>query len=287
MLKKMQNQVENLQKTIVEALEQEDTIQFQRDRWERPGGGGGLTMVLENGTTFEKAGVNTSTVFGQSHQHENTHFSATGISIVIHPRNPMVPTTHANYRYFELTFPDRKTWWFGGGADLTPYYLYEEDAHHFHSCHKKACDATDSRNYPKFKAECDQYFYLPHRQEARGIGGIFFDYVDDKDPEILRQFSLNCANAFLEAYRPIVQKRKNQPYTERAKHWQHFRRGRYAEFNLLFDRGTKFGIETNGRIESILMSLPPSLNWHYKDLEPTESGEIDLIKVLRSPREWV
>ncbi|MSR89254.1 MAG: oxygen-dependent coproporphyrinogen oxidase [Candidatus Margulisbacteria bacterium] len=302
----MQAQVEHAQNAICNALEGEDTKQFISDSWVRPEGGGGLSRVLENGSVFEKAGVNTSAVFGSisdssidmfkqlllgqglsSEGLEEAQFFATGVSLVIHPRNPMVPTTHANYRYFELVFPDRSVWWFGGGADLTPYYLFEEDAVHFHACHKAACDETELAFYPHFKSQCDAYFYLPHRQETRGVGGIFFDYLRDRDSAVLQTFSKRCSQAFIEAYIPIVQRRKDLTYSERAREWQLYRRGRYVEFNLLYDRGTKFGLQTQGRVESIFMSLPSVVQWPYGGLVPVDAREKVLMDVLSSPREWV
>lgn len=211
-----------------------------------------------------------------------------GISLVLHPYNPFVPTTHANYRYFECERENgEQLWWFGGGADLTPYYLFEEDAVHFHRTFKSACDQHDFDYYPRFKEECDRYFYLPHREEARGIGGIFYDYLNHSSKENLFQFSMTVGNAFLRAYFPIVQKRERMPYTWDQKKWQLQRRGRYVEFNLIYDRGTLFGLKTKGCIESILMSLPAEVRWDY-NIQPTlGSSEELLVNVLKSPRNWV
>jgi coproporphyrinogen III oxidase len=211
-------------------------------------------------------------------------FSATGLSLVLHPRSPWVPTSHMNVRYIELTGPSRRAW-FGGGADLTPYYLVEEDAAHFHGCLKAACDRHDPAYYPRFKEWCDRYFWLPHRDEARGVGGIFFDYLTD-DPEPVFDFVRDLGRAFVEAYLPIVDRRKKEPWTEDQREWQLIRRGRYVEFNLIHDRGTLFGLETGGRTESILMSLPPVVRWTYDHRPAPDSPEAKLLDVLRRPRDW-
>jgi len=305
----MHSLVSTIQTAICTALESEDTHKFHTDIWTRPGGGGGVTRVLENGTTFEKAGVNVSEVHGTlstpseldmfktliqrvsphlATQLEGATFYATGVSLVIHPKNPHVPTTHANYRYFELTTPTKETvWWVGGGADLTPYYLDEADATHFHACHKNACDTLSKTTYADYKKACDAYFYLPHRQETRGVGGIFFDYVNHYPKDVLATFIQSCANAFIEAYIPIVTAKKNTPITPSQREWQLYRRGRYVEFNLLYDRGTLFGLKTNGRIESILMSLPNLVSWKYDHHPTPNTPEAQLIDVLQTPREWV
>lgn len=292
----------NLQDSICSALEAEDTVRFREDLWQRPGGGGGKTRVIENGTTFEKGGVNTSAVFGQLKGQEiamfsqmisaqgidipaldNASFFATGISLVIHPKNPFVPTTHANYRYFELQYPGGALWWFGGGADLTPYYLFDEDATHFHNAHKLACDRFDSSYYPKFKDECDTYFFLKHRNETRGIGGIFYDHLRTNDKAHYYELAKACGLAFIEAYQPIVCLRKNIPFTQAHREWQEVRRGRYVEFNLIYDKGTLFGLKTNGRIESILMSLPAHVQWRYDYHPAAHSPEALLINRLQHP----
>ena len=282
---------EDLQATICSALEELDgNARFGRDEWKRSEGGGGLTCVLEEGAVFEKAGVGVSTVFGtmpESIAHmlnmAPTEFFATGISLVIHPRSPMIPTVHMNYRYFERGGRDS---WLGGGSDLTPYYLFEQDARHFHSTLKQACDRVDPSFYPQFKKWCDEYFFIKHRNETRGVGGIFFDYLRG-DAE--KHFALARAggDAFLESYIPIVSRRMHEPWGEQERSWQLLRRGRYVEFNLVYDRGTTFGLETQGRIESILMSLPPHADWRYNVQPQPGTREAALVDVLNHPREWV
>ncbi|MEX0811265.1 MAG: oxygen-dependent coproporphyrinogen oxidase [Chitinophagales bacterium] len=289
-----------LQDEICAGLEAEDTkAKFMEDSWERPGGGGGKTRVISGGEVFEKGGVNTSIVHGdlpeamqKAFKVEAGKFFACGISLVIHPVNPFVPTTHANYRYFELY--DEKgneiDSWFGGGADLTPYYLVNEDAIHFHKTLKKACDTIDDNYYPQFKKDCDKYFWNAHRNEARGVGGIFYDYLraDEKlDKAHYFNFSKAAGNAFLPAYLPLVQKHKDFAYTDANKEWQEIRRGRYVEFNLIHDRGTLFGLKTNGRIESILMSLPPVVRWEYQHKPAQGSPEFLLEERLKNPVDWV
>lgn len=282
---------ESLQGTICTAMENiEGTRLFLTDRWDRTEGGGGITRVLENGSVFEKAGVNTSTVFGMLPEAlalkmnvPPSRFLATGISLVIHPLSPMVPTVHANFRYFEKEGGDA---WFGGGADLTPYYHNEEDILHFHRTWKQACDSYDVSWYPRFKQWCDEYFVLGHRKETRGVGGIFFDYLRD-DRERTFQFIQTLGTAFLPAYQPIVQRRMNEPWGDRERSWQLLRRGRYAEFNLVYDRGTVFGLETNGRVESILMSLPPVVEWKYNIQLEAGSREQALVDILKHPRNWI
>ncbi len=296
--------VYDLQEHICESLEETDgKARFRKDDWERKPdgkGGGGKTKVIENGNVFEKGGVNTSVVYGKvtdamrkQLKLEGDKWFACGISIVIHPVNPYVPTVHANWRYFELYdeadhLIDR---WFGGGADLTPYYLFEEDAVHFHRTLKKAIDPFDHEWYAGYKKACDAYFCNTHRNhEARGIGGVFYDYLrprDEQELDKLFQFQQSNGNAFLDAYLPIVNKRKNRGYGEREKEWQEIRRGRYVEFNLIHDRGTVFGLKTNGRTESILMSLPPRARWYY-DYHPEPGSEEDkLLQVCLNPREWI
>jgi len=295
--------INDLQFEICTALENEDALKtFRADRWERDGGGGGNTKVIEKGRIFEKGGVNTSVVFGELPEPVKKHFKAEdgffwagGISLVIHPESPMIPTVHANFRYFEL-YKDEKMehpvdCWFGGGADLTPYYLFEEDASHFHKVFKKTCDKHDSRLYPLFKKECDEYFYNTHREEARGIGGLFFDYLREGDFEQTSEewydFVTDCGKSFLESYLPIVQKRKFEEWHEKHRYWQEIRRGRYVEFNLVHDRGTLFGLKTNGRIESIFMSLPPRVRWDYDYKPEKNSEESKLIAVLKNPGDWL
>jgi len=294
--------IQNLQNEICTALEEIDGKEkFREDQWERDGGGGGRTRVIEKGDVFEKGGVNISTVHGELPDPIKKHFSveegwfwAGGISLVIHPESPMVPTVHANFRYFELyedeAMQNRSDGWFGGGADLTPYYLWDEDARHFHSVLKKACDKHGDDLYPAFKKQCDEYFYNSHRGEARGIGGLFFDYLREDDERSLanwHKFTEDAGSAFLDAYLPIVNRRTDVPFNADQKYWQEIRRGRYVEFNLIHDRGTLFGLKTKGRIESIFMSLPPRVRWDYDYQSKSGSSEEKLIDVLKKPREWV
>jgi len=281
--------IHQLQDTITSKLEDVDGLAtFQEDIWKRPEGGGGRTRVIENGTVFEKGGVNISGVHGKlpdSMQKyfgvEDADFFACGLSLVLHPKNPMVPTVHANWRYFEMYDPEGNivNQWFGGGQDLTPYYLFDEDAKHF-----------NREFYSKYKARCDEYFYNAHRNEGRGLGGLFFDYCKSSDEMSMQNwynFVTEVGNSFLEAYVPIVEKRKNLPYTQEHRNWQEIRRGRYVEFNLVHDKGTLFGLKTNGRIESILMSLPPHVQWVYDHHPETGSEEEKLINVLQKPKDWV
>lgn len=292
--------IQQLQDTITSKLEEIDgKATFQQDLWERPEGGGGRTRVIENGDVFEKGGVNISAVHGplpptmQAYfKVEDCNFFACGLSLVLHPKNPMVPTVHANWRYFEMYNKQGEIIdsWFGGGQDLTPYYLFEEDAKHFHQTCKTACNKHDANFYPDFKKKCDEYFWNAHRNEARGIGGLFFDYCkasEEKSMEDWYNFVTEVGNSFLEAYVPIVEKRKKLPYSKANRNWQEIRRGRYVEFNLVHDKGTLFGLKTNGRIESILMSLPPHVQWVYNHHPEQGSEEEKLIKVLETPKEWV
>ena len=289
-----------LQDEICGALEEQDgKATFEQDEWERPGGGGGKTRVIRNGDVFEKGGVNTSVVHGklpaimkERFKVDSDDFFACGISLVIHPVSPMVPTVHANFRYFELTDDngDISDAWFGGGADLTPYYLEEEDARHFHRTLKSACDTFGPELYPQYKEECDKYFYNAHRGEARGIGGLFFDYLRGTKERPLwfwHDFTRSVGNVFNDAYVPIVAKRKNDGWSDEQRAWQELRRGRYVEFNLIHDRGTLFGLKTNGRTESILMSLPPIVRWDYNSSPEEGSEESKLVNVLTNPVEWV
>lgn len=292
--------IENLQDTITSTLEKIDgEAIFREDVWERLEGGGGRTRVIEKGNVFEKGGVNISAVHGALPKAMQAYFKvgevdfyACGLSLVLHPKNPFVPTVHANWRYFEMY--DKKgvivDQWFGGGQDLTPYYLFEEDANHFHQTCKAACDNHNPNFYIEFKKKCDKYFYNAHRNEGRGIGGLFFDYCKKTDQMSMPQwydFVTEVGNSFLGAYVPIVQKRKDIVYTEKHKNWQEIRRGRYVEFNLVHDKGTLFGLKTNGRIESILMSLPPKVQWVYDHHPEKGSEEEKLIEVLTNPRDWV
>jgi coproporphyrinogen III oxidase len=262
---------------------------FREDLWQREGGGGGRTRILQDGGVFEKAGVNFSDVFGQFSEEfaaqipgEGRDFTAAGISLVLHPRNPFVPTVHANFRFLTKG----RTHWFGGGADLTPYYPFREDVIHFHRTWKTVCTRHEPPvDYARFKKWCDEYFFLAHRGEARGVGGIFFDYLEG-DFEKTFAFVQDCGNAFLDAYVPIVRRRKDLAYGERERAFQEFRRGRYVEFNLIYDRGTLFGLKTGGRVESILMSLPPVVRWLYDYRPEPGTREAELYEYLK-PREWV
>jgi coproporphyrinogen III oxidase len=302
--------ITQLQIDICYALEKCDgKAKFIEDAWERPEGGGGKTRVIANGNVFEKGGVNTSIVFGEVTDAMRTQLKidgaawfACGISLVIHPYNPFVPTVHANYRMFELydstsspkggggerVVIDR---WFGGGTDLTPSYLFEEDATHFHQTYKNVCDDFDASFYSNFKAECDNYFVNSHRnKERRGIGGIFYDYKrpdEDKDVNFWMNFARSCGYAFIDSYIPIAEKRKNTPFNAEHKHWQEIRRGRYTEFNLVHDRGTLFGLKTNGRTESILMSLPPTVRFEYNYQPQSGSDEDKLLQACLHPKEYV
>lgn len=343
MRQQIEEYISSLQETIVSAFEELDpnAPSFIRDAWQRPQGGRGLSCVFSApassssspGTVLEKAGVNISIVHGELppaavRQMRADHssipqdllgtdvglpFFAAGISLVIHPRNPHAPTVHANYRYFEITSPKENAdgeksvvaWWFGGGCDLTPSYLYEEDAKHFHGTLKEACDEYGPVLFPTFKKWCDEYFYILHRNESRGIGGIFFDdlsvephkrFGDDveprpRTPEEIFAFIKSLGDTFVPSYIPILRRRKDTPSDERARRWQLLRRGRYVEFNLVYDRGTKFGLNTPGaRVESILMSLPETARWEYRsdlgnDADGTEEGK--LVAILKNPRDWV
>jgi coproporphyrinogen III oxidase len=258
-------------------------------------GGGGLTRVLRNGGVFEQAGVNFSEVYGTMSGElaaklkmpaKDAPFYATGVSMVFHPYSPLVPTTHANFRYLEVG----ESAWLGGGMDLTPYYIFEEDAVEFHTVLKAVCDRHQSSFYPDFKKKCDQYFHLPHRGETRGIGGLFFDYLGkDGEPPLdsYQPFMDDIGTHFLEAYSPIVERRKKIPFSDHQKQFQLLRRGRYVEFNLVYDRGTLFGLKTGGRTESILMSLPPVVRWEYQDSFEMGVEEQKLLSTLQSPRDWV
>ncbi len=289
----------DLQNRICAALEKSDGMgRFEEDKWERPGGGGGRTRILNKGNVVEKGGVNVSvvhgelpTIFKEKFKVKEATFYACGLSLVIHPYSPKVPTVHANWRYFEMYNGkgEIQTSWFGGGSDLTPYYLDEKDAEHFHSVNKTVCDKYNPKYYPTFKKECDEYFYNSHRGEGRGIGGIFYDYLKAEDGISMEDrlaFSIASGNAFTKAYLPIVEKHKNEAFTQEEKEWQEIRRGRYVEFNLLHDRGTHFGIKTKGRTESILMSLPATVRWEYNHQAVKGSAEERLIEVLKNPREW-
>jgi coproporphyrinogen III oxidase len=311
-----------LQDSICQGLQALDGEgQFQEESWQRPEGGGGRSRVMKQGRVFEQGGVNFSEVEGaqlppsilnQRPEAEGHRWFAVGTSMVLHPRNPWVPTVHLNYRYFEAG----PVWWFGGGADLTPYYPFLEDARHFHRTLKGACDSVDPRYYKVFKPWCDEYFYLRHRQETRGVGGIFYDYQDpggvlykgsepeaaaavaaatvaaasgpiEQDWEKLFRLASACGQAFLPSYGPIVERRNNLAYGDIERQFQLYRRGRYVEFNLVFDRGTIFGLQTNGRTESILMSLPPLVRWEYGYTPAPGSREALLTEVFTRPQNWL
>lgn len=300
MKNKFYQYIQQLQDTITSGLEAVDgTAKFRQDIWERTEGGGGRTRVIENGSVFEKAGVNISAVHGPLPPAMQAYFKvgdvdffACGLSLVIHPKNPFVPTVHANWRYFEMYDKEGNIVdnWFGGGQDLTPYYLFDEDAKHFHQTCKTACDKHNPDFYAKFKKQCDEYFWNAHRDEARGIGGLFFDHckaTEDFSMENWYDFVTEVGNSFLEAYVPIVERRKDIAYTDENRTWQEIRRGRYVEFNLVHDKGTLFGLKTNGRMESILMSLPPHVQWVYDHHPAVGSEEERLIKILANPIDWV
>ena len=292
-----------LQDRICKAIEEVDgKAAFTEDEWQRAEGkgGGGLTRVIQHGNVFEKGGVNTSVVYGPTTGKmknllgiHGARWFAAGLSLVIHPQNPFVPTVHCNYRMFELydendMLADR---WFGGGTDLTPYYLFEDDAIHFHRVYKNICDAHDPALYAGFKKECDNYFVNTHRgNERRGIGGIFYDHQrpgEEHDVDFWMKFAKACGNGFIDAYIPIAERRKETLYNDGHRHWQEIRRGRYVEFNLVHDRGTLFGLKTNGRTESILMSLPPTVRFEY-NYQPLPGSEEDrLLQVCLHPRDWV
>lgn len=312
--------LQGLQDQICERLEALDGQgTFQEDSWEREEGGGGRSRVIRDGRVFEQGGVNFSEVWGntlppsilnQRPEAKGHSFYATGTSMVLHPRNPYVPTVHLNYRYFEAG----PVWWFGGGLDLTPYYPFAEDATHLHQTLKQACDRHHPGYYPTFKQWCDEYFYLKHRNETRGVGGIFFDYQDGRRQELYQgpnpdgpaaaysrnlgdveprsweqifAFVQDCGQAFLPAYVPIVERRQDTEYSDRQRQFQLYRRGRYVEFNLVYDRGTIFGLQTNGRTESILMSLPPLVRWEYDYKPEANTPESELYDVFLKPQDWV
>jgi coproporphyrinogen III oxidase len=284
-----------LQTDICRALAELDGgAEFSADAWQRPGGGGGVARVLEGGALFEKAGVNWSSVDGELPAEladdmpgEGRAFRACGISLVLHPRSPMVPTVHANFR----CFTKGSALWFGGGSDLTPSYLFRDDAVHFHAALAEVCDRhRPIADYDRFKAWCDEYFFLPHRQETRGVGGVFFDYLGAKGEHPAEQvfaFVADLGRAFIPAYAPIAQRRQIEPYGDLERAWQLRRRGRYVEFNLIYDRGTLFGLKTNGRVESVLMSLPPLARWDYDVMATPGSPEAELLAHLRPNIDWL
>ncbi|KAK2967222.1 hypothetical protein RJ640_000696, partial [Escallonia rubra] len=315
--------IREAQDSVCSAIEAVDGGgKFKEDVWSRPGGGGGISRVLQDGAVWEKAGVNVSVVYGvmppEAYRAATANgnakpgpvpFFAAGISSVLHPKNPFAPTLHFNYRYFETDaakvmvtpcqyYTDApgapRDWWFGGGTDLTPAYIFEEDVKHFHSVQKSACDKFDPSFYPRFKKWCDDYFYIKHRDERRGLGGIFFDDLNDYDQQMLLSFATECAGSVVAAYIPIIERRKDTPFTDQHKAWQQLRRGRYVEFNLVYDRGTTFGLKTGGRIESILVSLPLTARWEYDHhdalgMQQPEEGseEWKLLDACINPKEWV
>ncbi|RUO63182.1 oxygen-dependent coproporphyrinogen oxidase [Pseudidiomarina insulisalsae] len=290
--------LKNLQDRICQALEQADGgAKFHQDNWQREGGGGGRSRVLRNGAVLEQGGVGFSHVYGEqmpasatAHRPElaGRNFNACGVSLVMHPHNPHIPTSHANVRFFiaEKEGAD-PVWWFGGGFDLTPFYPVHEDIKHWHEVAKAALDPFDSALYPKFKAWCDDYFWLKHRGETRGVGGLFFDDLNDRPFEECFAIMRAVGDAYLEAYLPIIERRKNNPYGERERDFQLYRRGRYVEFNLVWDRGTLFGLQTGGRTESILMSMPPLVRWEYGYEPEPGSAEARLYQDYLRPRDWL
>jgi coproporphyrinogen III oxidase len=292
------NYLTNLQDAICDAIASEDGVEkFREDSWQREGGGGGRSRVLRNGKVFEQAGVNFSHVHGdhlppsataQRPELAGRSFEAVGVSLVIHPQNPYVPTSHANVRFFIAEKKgEAPVWWFGGGFDLTPYYGFEEDCVHWHRTARQACEAGEAGTYQHFKQWCDDYFYLKHRQEPRGIGGLFFDDLNTPDFDSAFSLMRSIGDHYVPAYLPIVQKRKNIQWGERERQFQLYRRGRYVEFNLVYDRGTLFGLQSGGRTESILMSLPPLVRWEYNWHPEPGSAEEKLYKEFLRPREWL
>lgn len=287
---------QEIQDSICEGLALTDgKAKFEEELWQRDGGGGGRTRVMQNGNVIEKGGVNFSAVHGKlpesvknAFKVDNDEFFATGVSIVMHPENPFVPIIHMNIRYFEM---DEQTRWFGGGIDLTPHYVIPTDARFFHHRLKQTCDNFDTSFYPKFKATADDYFYIKHREETRGVGGIFYDRLKPASTKLdfdqILEFSKAIGNTFLPIYTELIDRNRDQKYTDEQKEWQYLRRSRYAEFNLVYDAGTKFGLETNGRIESILMSLPPTAKWNYNPQVLANSEEEKTLNFLKKGIDWV
>ncbi|MFK8014702.1 MAG: oxygen-dependent coproporphyrinogen oxidase [Gammaproteobacteria bacterium] len=291
-----------LQQSIVDGIEsQEPDARFTSDTWRRPEGGGGDSRVISGGKVIEKGGVGFSHIKGHKLPPSATArrpelagrgYEAMGVSVVIHPRNPFAPTAHANVRlFYSEPLPDDKNgkpiWWFGGGFDLTPYYGFDEDAVHFHRTARKACDVLGGDTYERYKKECDEYFYLKHRDEPRGIGGLFFDDLDTPDFDTCFAFQRAVGQAFIDAYVPLIERRKETPYEQRHRDFQLYRRGRYVEFNLVYDRGTLFGLQSNGRTESILMSMPPLVTWEYGHTPEPGSEEERLYTRYLKPRDWL
>ena len=289
--------LESLQDKICNELSRIDGHKFVEDSWQREEGGGGKSRVLRNGNVFEQAGVNFSRVSGaqlpkaatvQRPELAGCSFEATGVSLVIHPHNPYVPTSHCNVRFFYAQPEDKPPiWWFGGGFDLTPYYGFEEDAVHWHQTARHACEYFQTDTYQRYKKWCDEYFYLPHRNEPRGIGGLFFDDLNDPDFEQCFSFMRSVGDHYLPAYCPIVEKRKDLPYQEQQRQFQLYRRGRYVEFNLVYDRGTLFGLQSGGRTESILMSLPPLVRWEYNYQPENDTEESKLYTDFLIAKDWL
>ena len=296
-VERSENFLRTLQDRICHAVEKIDgKAAFVEDAWTRPGGGGGRTRVLRDGDVFEQAGVNFSLVHGDklppsatAHRPElaGGSFVATGVSLVLHPRNPYVPTTHANVRYFEASKPGvESVWWFGGGFDLTPFYPFDEDIRHWHAVARDVCAPYGNDVYARYKKWCDEYFYLKHRGETRGVGGLFYDDLDEGGFDRCLAFTQAVGQGFLDAYLPIAERRKDIPYGDREREFQLYRRGRYVEFNLVYDRGTLFGLQSGGRTESILMSLPPRVRFEYAYQPEEGSPEARLADYLK-PRDWV
>jgi coproporphyrinogen III oxidase len=286
-----------LQDSICDALQQEDGSTWQEDNWTRPEGGGGRSRVIANGSVIEKGGVNFSHVSGDQLPASATQsrpelagrsFEAMGVSLVIHPHNPYIPTSHANVRFF-IAEKDGEdpVWWFGGGYDLTPYYGNQQDCEHWHRTAKEACDGFGKDMYPRLKQQCDKYFYLRHRDEPRGVGGVFFDDLNDLGFDQSFAFMRAIGDSYVDAYLPIMQRRREHPFGERERNFQLYRRGRYVEFNLVYDRGTLFGLQTGGRTESILMSMPPMVRWEYDWQPEAGSAEDELYTKYLIDRDWV
>lgn len=295
---KVKNYLLNLQNKICQALETvEPEARFIEDNWTRAEGGGGKTRVLSGGNVIEQGGVNFSHVFGSNlptsataarPELANRQFQAMGVSLVIHPNNPYVPTSHANVRFFVAEKEgEAPIWWFGGGFDLTPFYPFKEDVIHWHEIARKACEPFGTKVYPHYKKWCDDYFFLKHRNETRGVGGLFFDDLNEWGFDRCFAFMQNVGNHYIDAYLPIVQKRKDTPFNENQRAFQLYRRGRYVEFNLVFDRGTLFGLQSGGRTESILMSMPPVANWKYNWQPEPGSAENELYEHYLKPQDWL
>jgi len=297
-LKQVKSYLMSLQDAICQQLAQADGEQiFQEDSWDRPGGGGGRSRIIKNGAVFEQGGVGFSHVYGEkmpasatAHRPEleGRDFNACGVSLVMHPENPMVPTVHMNVRFFIAQKEgEEPVWWFGGGFDLTPFYPFDQDIIEWHQQAKNALDSVDEKLYPEYKAWCDDYFFLKHRDEARGVGGIFFDDLNDRSFDECFSVIKAVGDAFTKAYLPIVERRKNLAYTQQQRDFQLYRRGRYVEFNLVWDRGTLFGLQTGGRTESILMSMPPLARWEYDWQAQPGSAEEQLTEYYLKPRDWL